>query len=73
MNIFPSQIEVEFLRNTYPAGTRVRLVFMNDARAVDPGTEGTVQHVDDAGTIHVNWDNGRGLGLIPGEDSWEII
>ena len=73
MNIFPSQREVEFLRNTYPVGTRVRVIFMNDVRAVDPGTEGTVRHVDDAGTVHVNWDNGRHLGLIPGEDSWEII
>ena len=73
MNMFPSQREVEFLRYTYPVGTRVRVVFMNDVRAVDPGMEGTVRHVDDAGTVHVNWDNGRCLGLIPGEDSWEII
>ena len=73
MNMFPSQREIEYLRSRYPVGTRVRLINMNDARAVDPGTEGTVRHVDDAGTIHVNWDNGRGLSLIPGEDVWEVI
>ena len=71
--MFPSEAEVKAIRNRYPAGTRVRLIYMNDARAVDPGTEGTVDHVDDAGTVHVKWDNGRGLGLIVGEDSFEII
>ena len=71
--MFPSQREVDYLHSRYPVGTRVRVIFMNDVRAVDPGTEGTVRHVDDAGTVHVDWDNGRRLGLIPGEDSWEII
>ena len=71
--MFPSEAEVKAIRNRYPVGTRVRLIYMNDARAVDPGTEGTVDHVDDGGTVHVKWDNGRGLGLIVGEDSFEII
>ena len=71
--MFPSEAEVKAIRNRYPAGTRVRLIYMNDARAVDPDTEGTVDHVDDAGTVHVKWDNGRGLGLIVGEDAFEII
>jgi len=35
-----------------------------------PGDRGTVYRVDDAGTVHVRWDNGSGLGLVPGEDSW---
>ena len=25
------------------------------------------------GTIHVNWDNGRTLGLVPGEDSFRKL
>jgi Domain of unknown function (DUF4314) len=29
-----------------------------------PGTLGTVTLVDDAGTIHVEWDDGRRLGLV---------
>jgi len=41
---------------------------MNDTQGVEEGTKGTVTHVDDIGTIHMKWDNGRGLGLIPGED-----
>jgi hypothetical protein len=29
--------------------------------------------VDDLGTVHVRWDNGSTLGLVPGEDRWEEI
>nr|WP_298462295.1 DUF4314 domain-containing protein [uncultured Mitsuokella sp.] len=54
-------------------GTRVRLVSMNDVQAPSAGTEGTVQYVDDAGTVHVHWDTGGSLGLVPGEDEWELV
>ncbi len=56
------------------SGTRIRLICMgNDPMPVDPGTCGTVEFIDDIGTIHVTWDDGRTLGLIPGEDSFEIV
>jgi len=29
--------------------------------------------VDDIGTVHCNFDNGRRLGLIVGEDSFHVI
>jgi hypothetical protein len=54
-------------------GTRVRLVSMDDMQAPPAGTEGTVQYVDDAGTMHVQWDTGGSLGLVPGEDEWELV
>lgn len=54
-------------------GTRVRLIAMDDRQAPPRGTEGTVQFVDDAGTIHVQWDTGSSLGLIPGTDEWELV
>lgn len=54
-------------------GTRVRLISMDDVQAPPVGTEGTVQYVDDAGTIHVQWDTGGSLGLVPGADEWEIV
>ncbi|NRB36736.1 MAG: DUF4314 domain-containing protein, partial [Rhodobacteraceae bacterium] len=35
--------------------------------------EGVIRFVDDTGTVHVDWDNGRTLGLIPRKDSFEIV
>ena len=29
--------------------------------------------VDDIGTIHMKWDNGRALGIVPGEDSFSVL
>ena len=71
--MFPSEAEVKRIRERYPAGARVVVYYMEDPRALPPGMAGTIDHVDDAGTIHVNWDNGRRLGLIVGEDSFELI
>ena len=59
---------VQELRKYYCKGTRVVLVKMEDKYAPPIGTEGTVQLVDDEGTIHINWDNGSCLGVVLGED-----
>ena len=65
-----SRKEVEALRKRYPKGTRVALVSLEDPYARIPeGTKGTVDAVDDIGTIHVRWDNGSGLGIVPGVDT----
>lgn len=37
------------------------------------GDEGTVTFVDDTGTVHVKWDTGSHLGLVPGEDRWDLL
>jgi hypothetical protein len=31
---------------------------------LQPGTGGTVDHVDDWGTVHVKWDSGGSLGMV---------
>lgn len=68
---FLKQSEVEFLRNKYPPGTKIKCIHMNDdCHPVPDGTLGTVQFVDDAGTIHVGWENGSSLGLVPDEDKF---
>ena len=46
---------------------------MDDKWAVAKGTRGTVTQVDDAGTIHMKWDNGRTLGLVPQADQFRKL
>ena len=65
---------VNFFKEQYPPGTRIRLNSMEDPYApIAPGTEGVVDFVDDIGTIHMKWDNGRSLGIVPGEDSFSVL
>ena len=56
------------LRSTYPPGTRVALVRMDDVQAPPIGTQGTVTGVDDTGSLLVNWDNGSELNVVWGVD-----
>ncbi len=59
------------LKAAYPAGMRIRLIHMDDPYAPVPsGTMGTVAAVDDAGNIHMKWDNGRTLAICPEVDSF---
>ena len=57
-------------------GDRVELLTMQDPAAVTPGTQGTVISICDTRGLEqivVNWDNGRGLALIPGVDRWRRL
>ena len=67
------QQAVAMTRQNYPPGTRLELISMDDPQAIPPGSRGTVDHVDDMGTIHMRWDCGRSLGLVPGEDSFRKL
>ena len=61
-------------KESYPPGTRIMLISMEDPWAPVPsGTRGTVEVVDDIGQIHMKWDNGRTLALVPGEDSFRKL
>lgn len=55
-------------------GTRIRLVSTTDPHTrLVPGTLGTVLVTDALGTIHVGWDDGSSLGLVPGLDQFELV
>ena len=60
---------VEIMRKQFPKGTRIVVDYMgNDPNPIAVGTKGTVIAVDDIGTLHCEFDNGRCLGLLYGED-----
>ena len=64
----------ESTKKLYPPGTRIELISMKDPYAPVPaGTRGTVKFVDSMGTIFPEWDNGRTLGIVPGEDSFRKL
>ena len=66
--------KVEWLKERYPEGTRICLDRMNDDPfPVESGTLGKVDHVDDIGTVHCVFDNGRTLGVIPDVDKFHKI
>ena len=61
--------KIESLRRIYRAGDRLELVYMEDSLEVLPGTQGTVEFVDDAGNVHMVWDNGSTLSFLPDVDT----
>lgn len=72
--VFPKKEIVDKVRAEYPKGTRVKLIRLDDPyRNIPKGTRGTVESVDDTGTIHVAWDTGSHLGVVYGEDSCEKL
>ena len=64
----PDRRAVEALKAEFPDGCSVVLDEMDDVQAPPPGTKGIVTHIDSMGTIHIRWENGSGLGAVPGVD-----
>ncbi|MFI3226628.1 MAG: DUF4314 domain-containing protein [Clostridia bacterium] len=74
MKGFPTQKQVERIKEQYPIGTKIKLLSMRDRYApIESGTIGEITTVDDIGTLFMKWENGRTLGIIPFEDSFEVI
>lgn len=70
--------EIEKIKKDYPKNT---VVILNEDMYSDgvpeqdmyKGLTGKVSFIDDAGQIHVKWQNGRGLVLIPGIDNFQKV
>ena len=66
--------KIDWYKSQYPRGIRLQLIDMEDRYSPVPsGMRGTVQLVDDAGQIHMIWDNGRTLAIIPEVDHFRKL
>ena len=66
--------ELARLRKEYPAGTEAELIEMNDPyRNMPPGLRGVIETIDDAGSAHIQWENGSSLAAIYGVDRYRRI
>lgn len=73
-NYMKNQNQLSKYREEYPTGTRIVLLHMTeDPMPIPDNSRGTVQYVDDAAQIHVKWDNGRGLAVVPGVDRFRKL
>ena len=71
---FSNKGYLEQRRKQYPVGTKIQLISMHDEKyPVLPGTIGEVTHIDDAGSVHMKWQNGSSLALIPEVDSFKVV
>ncbi len=71
---YPVRETVEKLRREYPSGTRVRLVSTADpCPDTKPGDTGTVNFVDNTGSVFISFDNGSLLGIQYGLDEIQKI
>ena len=65
---------LSFLREQFPAGSRIKLREMKDPYA----PAGAGQYGDSGlhrrrRAVHMKWDNGRTLALTIGEDSFSVL
>lgn len=59
---------------TAPPGSRIEMLYSSDPYSpIPPGTRGTVEFIDDVGTLHMRWDNGRTLGMVIGQDQFKVL
>ena len=66
-------MKLKEIREMYPKGTQIVLTEMAGERQMPYGLKGTVKFVDDAGQIHMSWENGSSLALNIYEDTFEKV
>ena len=83
-NIFDGKIMIDigmnvgtlkdvFNAETISVGTKVELIEMQGEQQMPKGLRGVVTHIDDAAQIHVKWQNGSSLAIIPEVDRFRVI
>ena len=66
--------EKRLLLQMYPIGSRIKLIKMDDPFCkLEKSDEGTVMFIDDMLNIHVKWDRGSSLALLPEMDLFEAV
>jgi hypothetical protein len=74
MNKQISKAALEARRAKYKNGARVELVSMSDPYTkLKAGDLGTVDFVDDTGTVFIIWDSGAHLGAVYGADEIRLL
>ena len=66
-------MKLKEIREMYPEGTQIVLTEMDGESQMPYGLKGTVKFVDDAGQIHMKWENGSSLALNINEDTFEKV
>ena len=70
----PPKEWLNFLREQFPEGTRIRLREAKNSRTfLESGSTGTLDSIDDSGQFHLRWDNGESSVLVIGEDSFSVL
>ena len=70
-----TKAEKMILKEMYPAGSRVMLeeIVSDPESGLKPGDLGTVLRLDNAGGLHIVWDQRKSLALIYGEDCCKCL
>lgn len=67
-------MDVKKIKKEFPIGTKIKCIHMvKDPRPIPDGATGIVQFIDDIGTIHIRWENGRLFGIVPGVDKFSKV
>ena len=69
-----SEDKLNEIKENYPPETKIKLLKeTEDKQPILAGTIGIVDYIDSEGQLHMKWENGRTLALIPEVDQFEVI
>ena len=54
-------------------GRKIKVIHMFEEDNSMDGAVGVIDYVDAIGNVHINWDNGRGLALVPEKDEYVFL